>query len=132
MTWLQQAACTDTDPELFFTRSNESTEAKRYREKAAKAVCSACPVSQQCLEFSLPVAEYGIFGGKSEDARRKERRRRGIVREKADIAPCGTASGARRHQRNGEPPCATCAAAALEYGRTRRASSRDRAKAVAS
>ncbi len=123
MTWLQQAACTDVDPDLFFDSDYE---------RAAKAVCATCPVREACLEFSLSVAEYGIFGGENEKARRKERRKRGIVREKAVDAKCGTASGARRHNREGEPSCDACASAQREYHRGRRAASRERAEAVAS
>ena len=56
------AACKGIDnPEIFFPSPGD-TEAL----KAAKALCSDCPVVQDCLEYALNNNErYGIWGGKS-------------------------------------------------------------------
>jgi WhiB family redox-sensing transcriptional regulator len=44
--------------------------------QAAKAVCGVCPVSDQCLDFSLQTRqEFGIWGGTDEDERREILRR---------------------------------------------------------
>ena len=43
----------------------------------AKAVCAACPVRQDCLEFALHEhIAYGVWGGLSERERRRVRRAR--------------------------------------------------------
>ena len=43
----------------------------------AKAVCVACPVRDECLEWSLVTAQdAGVWGGQDEDERRELRRRR--------------------------------------------------------
>jgi WhiB family redox-sensing transcriptional regulator len=42
---------------------------------AAKAVCEACPVRLECLEFAISTnQEYGVWGGASEEERRVLRR----------------------------------------------------------
>ena len=44
----------------------------------AKAVCDACSVRAQCLDYALAAnAQYGVFGGMSEEERREVRRRVG-------------------------------------------------------
>jgi WhiB family redox-sensing transcriptional regulator len=42
-------------------------------EKDAKAVCAACPVKEQCLEYALTNREYGVWGGTTEAERRRIR-----------------------------------------------------------
>ncbi len=77
--WMEQAACTKANPDLFFP---EPSPPKAHVE-AAKAVCRACPVQSQCLEFALVNHEnVGIWGGKTERERRRiarERRRARIL-----------------------------------------------------
>jgi WhiB family redox-sensing transcriptional regulator len=42
---------------------------------AAKAVCRACTVREECLEFAISTnQEYGVWGGTSEEERRVLRR----------------------------------------------------------
>jgi WhiB family redox-sensing transcriptional regulator len=49
----------------------ESDTDRRAREDAAKRVCAACPVRQECLDYALRVREqYGIWGGLTEVERR--------------------------------------------------------------
>lgn len=44
--------------------------------KKAKAVCAACPVRVQCLQYALEAGEqFGIWGGLSEQERTALRRR---------------------------------------------------------
>ena len=84
--WRDRAVCRDTDPDLFFpvgTTGSAVTEIE-----AAKALCRTCPVREQCLEFALRAnQEAGVWGGASEEERRKmrsawvARRRRGLVRQ---------------------------------------------------
>jgi WhiB family transcriptional regulator, redox-sensing transcriptional regulator len=44
--WLDEAACLDTDPELFYEFS-----AKAYR--AARQTCAGCPVRAECLDAAM-------------------------------------------------------------------------------
>lgn len=66
--WYLDAACRDTDTELFFGGTAGSN--KRATEK----FCDRCPVRQECLEDSLqypPIDQYGVAGGISAHERRK-------------------------------------------------------------
>lgn len=43
--------------------------------EAAKAVCESCPVREACLRYALETnQEAGVWGGTSEEERRKLRR----------------------------------------------------------
>lgn len=66
--WMDDGACRDVDPELFFPARAVDTE-------PAKRVCRGCPVREACLEYA--VAErvvFGIWGGTTERQRRRLRR----------------------------------------------------------
>jgi WhiB family transcriptional regulator, redox-sensing transcriptional regulator len=64
-TWMRDAACAATDPELFFPDS-------RSPASEAKEICASCPVRPECLEYSLAAAEeFGVWGGLTEKERRK-------------------------------------------------------------
>lgn len=82
--WRNQAACKGLDPEIFFSSDAfESKQEKDEREVAAKAVCAACPVREQCLDYALRAGErYGIWGGLTELERRSLQRRRPDVAER--------------------------------------------------
>lgn len=57
--WALQGACTTTDPEVFFPDKGESS-------RAAKRVCSGCPVIAECREWALDTGqEFGVWGGLS-------------------------------------------------------------------
>lgn len=57
--WMQDAACAQTDPELFFPSKGEVPVADQ-----ARAVCAGCPVADQCLTFALRTEQrHGIWGG---------------------------------------------------------------------
>jgi WhiB family redox-sensing transcriptional regulator len=72
--WRRLAACQSVSPELFFPvaasgRSREQTE-------RAKAVCATCSVRRQCLQYALAAnEEYGVWGGMTEEERRRTVRR---------------------------------------------------------
>ena len=51
MWWLTDANCIGEDPELFFPVGTSSLAL--YQTDIAKAVCVACPVRADCLEWSL-------------------------------------------------------------------------------
>jgi WhiB family transcriptional regulator, redox-sensing transcriptional regulator len=74
MTWRDQAACLDQDPELFFSIAD--TGASAHHSEEAKAVCRRCEVTQTCLLWALETRqETGVWGGLSQDERRALRRR---------------------------------------------------------
>jgi WhiB family redox-sensing transcriptional regulator len=74
-TWRANSACRDLDPNLFFPVGVTGEAVDQIR--AAKAVCRACPVQAQCLEFALSTnQEYGVWGGADEEERRGIRRTR--------------------------------------------------------
>ena len=71
--WRDRAACRDTDPDLFVPVGTTGPALDQI--DAAKRVCQACDAQTQCLEFALATnQESGIWGGTSEDERRKLRR----------------------------------------------------------
>src|SRR3954452_7469417 len=71
--WRQYAACRDTDPDLFFPVGTTGPAIEQI--DAAKAVCCACDVQSACLEFALATnQESGVWGGTSEEERRKLRK----------------------------------------------------------
>jgi WhiB family transcriptional regulator, redox-sensing transcriptional regulator len=68
--WRAQAACRDADVNVFFPPTDEEAG-------PAKAICAACPVRVECLEFALATRqEDGVWGGMTEIERRRLRRLR--------------------------------------------------------
>jgi WhiB family redox-sensing transcriptional regulator len=71
--WRGVAACRDTDPDLFFPVGTTGLALEQIA--AAKSVCRACDAQGACLEFALATnQESGIWGGTSEEERRKLRK----------------------------------------------------------
>ncbi|MBO0729450.1 MAG: WhiB family transcriptional regulator [Acidimicrobiaceae bacterium] len=82
--WRDRAACRDTDPDLFFPVGTTGPAVEQI--ESAKAVCHECQAQRACLDFALTTnQESGIWGGTSEEERRKLRklwlakRRRGVL-----------------------------------------------------
>lgn len=74
MAWVDEAPCSEVDPEIFFPGQGEHAQAAK-----AKAICGGCPSRRPCLEYALgtPQAEdWGIWGGTAESERRILRRQR--------------------------------------------------------
>ncbi len=72
--WEDRALCAQTDPEAFFPEKGGST-------REAKRVCRSCEVRAECLEFALAHSDgpygfgrFGIWGGTSDQERRRLRR----------------------------------------------------------
>jgi WhiB family redox-sensing transcriptional regulator len=84
--WRDHAACRFAAPELFFPAGTTGVALDEI--EAAKAVCKACPVQDACLRFAFETKqEDGIWGGTTEDERRRlrrawlaDRRRRAVAR----------------------------------------------------
>ncbi|WP_017604681.1 WhiB family transcriptional regulator [Nocardiopsis alkaliphila] len=74
MDWRHDAACRDEDPELFFPIGDFGPALIQIEE--AKAVCRRCPVSSACLKWALESGQDGgVWGGTSEEERRRLKRR---------------------------------------------------------
>jgi WhiB family redox-sensing transcriptional regulator len=74
LSWQDYANCRGADADLFFPERGAST-------RKAKAICTACEVRDDCLDFALRCGEkFGIWGGMSERERRRVRRERSIAR----------------------------------------------------
>ena len=63
--WVDSAACSAEDPELFFPERNSYA-------REAKAVCAECPVVDACRDYALnsPMGLAGVWGGTTEQERR--------------------------------------------------------------
>jgi len=71
--WRDDASCRDTDPDLFFPVGTTGPAIEQIA--AAKSVCDTCESKQPCLDFALTTnQDSGIWGGTSEEERRKIRR----------------------------------------------------------
>ena len=72
--WMDDAACRGMELAAFFPKGTAEVTA------AARAACGQCPVTRDCLAYSLAgpggKPEGGIWGGLNEDGRRDENRRR--------------------------------------------------------
>jgi WhiB family redox-sensing transcriptional regulator len=80
--WRDQSACRDTDPDLFFPVGTTGPAIEQI--DSAKAVCDQCEVRQPCLDFALTSnQDSGIWGGTSEEERRKLRRQWLAARRRA-------------------------------------------------
>ena len=71
--WRANAACRDSDPDLFFPIGTTGPALEQIAK--AKAICGECEVQTECLEFALETnQDQGVWGGTSEEERRKIRR----------------------------------------------------------
>ena len=77
MHWQSRAVCGGARAWLFFGPDGETEPERRIRERQAKAVCAACLVRAECLDYALEHhMRNGIWGGLTEDERRQLRRER--------------------------------------------------------
>jgi WhiB family redox-sensing transcriptional regulator len=80
--WRELGACRDSDPDLFFPIGTTGMAATQIRQ--AVAICSACSIQDECLQYALETnQEAGIWGGYPEDDRRRLRKRWLADRRKA-------------------------------------------------
>lgn len=81
--WRRDAICRDTDPDLFFPVG--TTGQALVQIDRAKEVCDQCTVKVDCLEFALETnQDSGIWGGTSEEERRKLRREYVAIQKRGD------------------------------------------------
>ena len=82
--WRELASCRDTDPDLFFPVGTTGPAIDQI--ESAKAVCRSCEAQVPCLEFALVTnQDSGVWGGTSEEERRKLRRQ-WLARRRAQAA----------------------------------------------
>jgi len=75
--WQDYASCRGGDTNLFFPERGAST-------RRAKAICDACEVKAECLDYAIEMGErFGIWGGLSERERRRVRRERQLAQPRA-------------------------------------------------
>ncbi len=68
--WQVRGKCRTIDPDQFFPSDAERGRARATRVERAKALCSVCPVIQECLQHAMSVREpYGVWGGTTPDER---------------------------------------------------------------
>jgi WhiB family redox-sensing transcriptional regulator len=73
ISWHDDAACRDADPDLFFPVGTTGPALRRIDE--AKQICRACPARTQCLAWALDHGVTdGVWGGTTADERRAIRR----------------------------------------------------------
>ncbi|GAA4209456.1 hypothetical protein GCM10022252_76030 [Streptosporangium oxazolinicum] len=69
--WAEQGVCGQVDPDLFFPEPTERAQAREQSQQARK-VCRRCPVRRKCLRTALNRRErFGVWGGATEQGRRK-------------------------------------------------------------
>jgi WhiB family redox-sensing transcriptional regulator len=67
MPWLEDSACAGAELEIFFPEN----EAAGWQATAAKALCRACPVRNECLAWALETESLtGIYAGTTGHQRR--------------------------------------------------------------
>lgn len=72
-TWREYANCRYMSPQLFFPA--HTTDGAVLEIEVAKGLCRICPVREDCLLFAFETnQDVGIWGGTTEDERRKLRR----------------------------------------------------------
>jgi WhiB family transcriptional regulator, redox-sensing transcriptional regulator len=68
--WWSRAACSTSDPELFFPGSSSGSALTQVRR--AKVICARCEIQQACFEYALAAGPMqGIWGGTTEEERRR-------------------------------------------------------------
>jgi WhiB family transcriptional regulator, redox-sensing transcriptional regulator len=81
--WRNYAACRDVDPDLFFPLGTSGASLLQIDD--AKQICRTCPVCGPCLRWALESGDAGVWGGTTEDERRKHRQRAMRVKRRSEI-----------------------------------------------
>jgi WhiB family transcriptional regulator, redox-sensing transcriptional regulator len=67
--WWSRAACSTTDPEVFFPISSSGPAVRQITR--AKAICARCQIQKACLDYALNAGSIqGVWGGTTERERR--------------------------------------------------------------
>lgn len=107
--WRDSALCAQVDWELFFPEKGGSV-------RPAQAVCGACEVRAECLEWAMETQqEWGVWGGLSADAR-KRLRRAGNPEPAAPLAAAASHLRGSPNPGRHNPDAVTAAVAAVNAG----------------
>jgi len=74
--WQDDAACRGMDTELWFPaslRAKPKEPVARMRLRKALEICQSCPVRKECLAFAVRTGQRGIWGGLTEEQRRRSK-----------------------------------------------------------
>ena len=86
MMWRDRAACLEEDPDLFFPVGN--TGSALLQIEKARSVCDRCEVAQICLSWAVTSRQQdGVWGGRSDEERRAQKRRTARARRADPVAP---------------------------------------------
>jgi hypothetical protein len=110
--WRTRGSCSSHgEPDIWFAGRSGTDAREQTRE--AQAICYGCPVIQQCGQWAIAEHEiFGVWGGMTEDQRRRIFRRRGITVSAGDSTKARTKAKPRaatlqaawkKHTRN-QPP----------------------------
>ena len=98
--WRRMAACRHTEPDLFFPVGTTGPAVDQI--EAAKRVCRSCEAIEPCLDFALATnQESGVWGGTSEEERRKLRKAWLAARRSQRAAPPSEITASHRGRRTG-------------------------------
>lgn len=92
LAWQRHAACRGLEAAIFYPTDSDGV-GDDEAAFAAKAVCAACAVSGECLEYAIAVREKdGVWGGQTaaERVRIIRRRRRAAARARNAQAAAST------------------------------------------
>lgn len=68
--WQGEAACRNTDTDIFFLPDAIRGPRKAALEATAKAICDTCPVMLNCLDWALASGESdGVWGATTPEER---------------------------------------------------------------
>lgn len=82
--WRERAACKGKPVDWWLPPVTASGHAVRYPPEAV-ALCDACPVREQCLDFAIAHDELGYWGGTGERERRRVAWERRLARERESV-----------------------------------------------
>lgn len=78
--WRLRAACRGMDPEIFYREKKLPGQIGPHTYDVARAICAACPVRPECLEYALDlptsIGHFGFWAGTTDKERRRLRARR--------------------------------------------------------
>lgn len=93
--WEKQAACRGMNPDLFFP------EFGFLLEPDVPAACGRCPVRGECLDYAITHDEQGVWGGLTDD----QRKRINITRSRVRCPDCRSDQVA---EQRGSEVCLSC------------------------
>lgn len=115
--WLKKAACSSSDPSLWFSQELDDIE-------VALSICGRCSAVEECREANKD-EPFGVFGGTT------ARERIGACAVPTKNFPdgrTGTRAGYFEHIRKHEKPCSGCSLGNAEYQSARVNAGKERVK----